>query len=465
MSFSKNFVWGAASASYQIEGAFAEDGKGLSVWDMMSRKEGAIYQGQTGDIACDHYHRYKEDVAIMKKIGLQGYRMSLSWPRIIPAGTGSINEKGLEFYDKLIDELLANRIKPFVTLFHWDFPYELYCRGGWLNPESSDWFAEYARVVTDRFSDRVENWITLNEPQCFIGSGHLKGNHAPGDKLGWTQVLKAGHNALLAHGKAVQVIRSNAKLRPNIGFAPVGVVRVPDREDNASDIDAAREAMFTIEEKNYWNNTWWMDPVFMGQYPQDGLDVFGPCAPKFTDAEMKIISEPVDFCGGNIYNGRETRADEAGRPQDAPRALAYSRTAFDWAVNPRSLYWGPKFFYERYKKPIIITENGMANIDWISLDGKVHDPQRIDFLNRYLLQLRRAIDDGVDIRGYFQWSLTDNFEWAQGFSKRFGLAFVDYETQKRTLKDSAYWYRNVISTNGKSLDDSMSDFYRTKEKG
>ena len=464
MSFSEGFVWGAAAASYQIEGATAEDGKGLSVWDMMCRKEGAIFEGQRGDVACDHYHRYREDVAIMREIGLGGYRMSLSWPRIIPAGIGSINEKGIEFYDKLIDELLANGVKPFVTLFHWDFPYELYCRGGWLNPQSSDWFAEYAGVVADRLSDRVENWMTLNEPQCFIGSGHLSGNHAPGDRLGFAQVLQAGHNAMLAHGKAVGVLRAQCKKKPNIGFAPVGVVRVPDREDSASDIEAARQGMFSIEEKGCWNNTWWTDPVFLGQYPQDGLKLFGSSVPEFTDSEMKIISEPVDFFGSNIYNGRETRMSAAGKPEDAPRAPGYRRTAFNWAVTPQSLYWGPKFFYERYKKPIMITENGLANTDWVSLDGKVHDPQRIDFLNRYLLQLRRAVDDGTDIRGYFQWSLTDNFEWAEGCRIRCGLAFVDYETQKRVLKDSAYWYRNVIRTNGKSLDDPAYDLCLREEK-
>lgn len=459
MSFPEKFIWGAASASYQIEGASDEDGKGLSVWDMMSLKEKAIFRGQTGDVACDHYHRFKEDVSIMKKIGIQGYRMSISWPRIIPAGVGAINAIGIAFYDQLIDELLANEIIPYITLFHWDYPYDLYCRGGWLNPDSSNWFAEYTHVIADRFSDRVKNWLTLNEPQCFIGAGHMNGVHAPGDKLGFAEVLLAGHNALLAHGKAVQVLRSVCKSTPFIGFAPVGVVRVPDREDFASDIKAAKEAMFSIKEKGCWNNTWWMDPVFRGQYPEDGLRLFGVSVPKYTEAEMKIIREPVDFCGANIYNGRETRLGKTGEPEDAEREPGYPVTAFNWPVTPQSLYWGPKFLFERYQKPIIVTENGMANIDWISLDGRVHDLQRIDFLRRYLLQLRRAIMDGVDIRGYFHWSLTDNFEWAQGFSKRFGLVFVDYVDQKRILKDSAHWYRDVIQTNGKSLDNTEYNLF------
>ena len=450
MSFGENFVWGAASASYQVEGAAFEDGKGLSVWDMMCRKEGAIYQGQDGFVACNHYHQYKEDVALMKELGLKGYRMSLSWPRILPNGTGKVNEKGLGFYDKLIDELLENGITPFVTLFHWDYPYELFKKGGWLNPESSEWFREYAEVVVDRLSDRVADWMTLNEPQCFI-AGHHAGIHAPGLKLGFKEVLLAGHNALLSHGKAVRVLRQKAKLKPNIGYAPVGVVKVPDNPDSKADIAAARKAMFSIDTKGSWNNTWWWDPVFFGSYPEDGLRLFGDDAPDYSQEDMDIISEPVDFAGANIYNGRETYADENGNPQEAKRVDGFPFTAFNWPVVPQSLYWGTKFLYERYGKPIVITENGMANVDWVSLDGKVHDPQRIDFLNRYLLCLSKAIDEGVDVRGYFQWSLTDNFEWAEGYSKRLGLIFVDYPTQKRIIKDSGYWYKDVIANNGNNL--------------
>ena len=450
MSFGENFVWGAASASYQVEGAAFEEGKGLSVWDMMCRKEGAIYQGQDGFVACNHYHQYKEDVALMKELGLKGYRMSLSWPRILPNGIGKVNEKGLEFYDKLIDELLKNGITPFVTLFHWDYPYELFKKGGWLNPESSEWFREYTEIVVDRLSDRVADWMTLNEPQCFI-AGHQGGIHAPGLKLGFKEVLLAGHNALLSHGKAVRVLRQKAKLTPNIGYAPVGVVKVPNNPDSKADIDAARKAMFSIDTKGSWNNTWWWDPVFFGNYPEDGLRLFGDDIPDYSQEDMDIISEPVDFAGANIYNGRETYADENGKPQEARRADGFPFTAFNWPVVPQSLYWGTKFLYERYGKPIVITENGMANVDWVSLDGKVHDPQRIDFLNRHLLCLRQAIDDGVDIRGYFQWSLTDNFEWAEGYSKRFGLIFIDYPTHKRIIKDSGYWYKNVIAGNGNNL--------------
>ncbi|MFI4913084.1 MAG: GH1 family beta-glucosidase [Sedimentisphaeraceae bacterium JB056] len=451
MSFNSDFVWGAAAAAYQVEGAAFEDGKGWSVWDMMCRKEGAIFQGQKGDVACDHYHLYKKDVSLMKEIGLKGYRMSLSWPRIMPDGVGRVNEKGLDFYDRLIDELLENGIKPFVTLFHWDYPYELFVRGGWLNPQSSDWFRDYTKIVVERLSDRVTDWMTLNEPQCFIGAGHLGGHHAPGIKLGIREVLLAGHNALLAHGKAVQTIRQYAHKKANIGYAPVGVVKIPDDPSSQNDIEAARKSMFTVDNKNCWNNTWWMDPVFFGSYPEDGLKLYGDCVPSYSDSDMAIISEPVDFTGANIYNGRETYADENGEPKEAHRKDGYPYSALKWAVAPESLYWGPKFFYERYGKPIVITENGLANIDWIAKDGAVHDPQRIDFMACYLASLKRAAKDGVDIKGYFHWSFTDNFEWAEGFSVRMGLVYVDYVTQQRTVKDSGFWYKTVIDNNGEDL--------------
>jgi beta-glucosidase len=462
MSFSKDFVWGVSTAAYQIEGAAYEDDKGLSVWDVFCRRPGAIHENQTGNVACDHYHRYKEDVAIMKEIGIRAYRMSLSWPRIIPEGTGKVNAKGLMFYDKIIDELLSNGITPYITLFHWDHPYELYCRGGWLNPESSNWFAEYTRVVIERFSDRVKNWMTFNEPQCFIGFGHQDGTHAPGDKLALAQVLRAGHNVLLAHGKAVQTIRSYSKSKCQVGYAPVGFTFVPET-DKPEDVEAARAATFGISEKNCMNNTWWIDPVFTGQYPEDGLKLFGDDAPKFTDADMTTIKQPLDFLGINIYSGRKVCADKNGTTREIIQTPGGPMTSTDGTVVPKSLYWGPKFFFERYKKPILITENGMPNLDWISLDGKVHDPQRIDFLHRYLLELWQAAKEGVKINGYFQWSLMDNFEWAVGYKRRFGIVHVDYVSQARTLKDSAYWYKDVITTNGKAFEKAPANWAKLRE--
>jgi beta-glucosidase len=449
MSFSKEFYWGAATAAYQIEGAIDEDGKGLSVWDIMCRKENAIFNHQTGNVACDHYHRWREDVALMQQIGLRAYRLSLSWPRILPEGVGRVNEQGLAFYDQLIDALLEAGITPFVTLFHWDFPYDLYCQGGWLNPAGPDWFAEYTRVVVERLSDRVTRWMTLNEPQCIAQLGHRDGYQAPGDKRDWAEVLMVVHRLLLAHGKSVQTIRAYAKTAPQIGFAPVGVVRIP-ATNSPEDIAAARTSMFSITDKHLWNNTWFTEPIFSKTYPDDGFKVFGRAVPQIAADDMDIIGQPIDFFGCNIYRGEIVRAGANG-PEFVSAVDGEPLTLLRWPVTPDALYWGPRFFHERYGKPIAITENGVSLPDWVCLDGKVHDPQRIDYLARHLSALKRAVDEGIDVLGYFHWTLMDNFEWAEGYRQRFGLIYTDYTTQQRILKDSAYWYRDVIACDGASL--------------
>jgi len=450
MEFPRSFVWGAAAASYQVEGAAFLDGKAASVWDMFCRKPGTIRNGENGDVACDHYHRFKEDVALMKQIGLKAYRLSIAWSRLIPAGTGKVNPKGLAFYEALVDELLSAGIQPYVTLFHWDFPYELYLRGGWLNPDSPDWFAEYTQVVVDRLSDRVQHWMTLNEPQCFIGSGHKDGEDAPGDRLGLSECLLAAQHALLAHGKAVQVIRSSARRTPAVGIAPVGVTYLP-ATDSPADIAAARQAMFAVSRKDFWNNTWWTDPIFFKRYPEDGLALFGDAAPVYTDRDMETIGQPLDFYAANIYNGYYMRAGVDGKPEPAPYPTGMAHTAYPWPVTPQALYWGPRFFWERHHLPVLITENGLANTDWVALDGQVHDPQRIDFTARYLAALGQAIRDGVEAAGYFHWAVMDNFEWTYGYLLRFGLIYVDFNTQQRLLKDSAHWYATVIASNGSNL--------------
>lgn len=450
MGFKKSFLWGAATAAYQIEGAANEDGKGASVWDMFCRKENVIWNNQSGEVACDHYHRYQEDVALMEKIGLQAYRFSISWPRILPQGAGAVNPKGLAFYDSLVDELLKAGITPFITLFHWDYPYELYCRGGWLNPDSPDWFADYARVVADKLSDRVRHWITHNEPTCTIGLGHHTGLIAPGDKLGLKEVLRAAHHLLLSHGKAVQVLRAVCRRPPVIGYAPVPSASIP-ASTRPADVRAARQTTFAVTERNLWNTSWWMDPVFLGHYPADGLKLFGAAAPRVRAGDMETIAQPLDFCGINVYHSETVRSGRNGQPEKLPRPLGHALTTYDWPITPESLYWTPKFIYERYRKPIYITENGMANMDWVARNGRVHDFNRIDFLGRYLRQLERALRDGVDVRGYFTWSIMDNFEWHSGFKQRFGLIYVDYPTQRRILKDSAFWYRAVITSQGRTL--------------
>ncbi len=449
-SFPSRFTWGAAAAAYQIEGAWNADGKGPSVWDMLSHQPGRVWEGHTGDVACDHYHRHREDIGLMSGLGLQAYRLSVSWPRVIPAGTGAVNAVGLGFYDRLVDELLVAGVEPWVTLFHWDYPYELFLRGGWLNPDSPKWFADYTAVVIDRLSDRVRHWITLNEPQCFIGLGHLAGEHAPGLKLGMKEVLLAGHHALLAHGLSVQTIRARAKQTPVIGWAPVGSVHYPI-SDSPEDHAAAWRGMNAVYGDNVWNNRWWGDPPVLGSYPEEGLRVYGSNAPKVRPGDMETICQPLDFYGCNIYSATPTRGGPDGKHHVAPLTPGHPHTHFLWKHTPESLYWGPKFLNEHYKLPVVITENGLSCHDWVSLDGQVHDGQRIDFLQRYLLALHRAIREGVDVRGYFHWSIMDNFEWAEGYKHRFGLIHVDYATQKRTLKDSARWFAEVIRTNGRHL--------------
>jgi beta-glucosidase len=450
VSFPKDFVWGASTAAYQVEGGWDEDGKGKSVWDAFVDRPGTIYRGHTGRVAADHYHRYAEDVRLMKEMGLGGYRFSLAWPRIIPDGTGPVNEAGLDFYDRLIDDLLANEIEPYVTLFHWDLPYELYCRGGWLHADSPSWFSDYARVVVERISDRVTQWMTINEPQVFTWAGHKQGRHAPGLTLDTEMLVRVAHNVLLSHGKAVQAIRAHAKKPPRVGFAPEGIVRIPATE-SSEDIEAARTATFEMPDEYLRNNTWWMDPVFLGAYPEDGLEALGDKGPRIQPGEMETINQPLDFFGFNNYFSKAVRMGEDGRPAEVEFGPGAPITGYDWDITPTSLYWGPRFFHERYGLPIMITENGLSNRDWVSLDGAVHDPQRIDFLTKYLRQLKRAIGDGVPVEGYFQWTLMDNFEWATGYRERFGLIHVDFETQKRTMKDSALWYTKTISENGANL--------------
>ncbi len=449
--FPEHFVWGAAAASYQIEGAVDEDGKGPSIWDMFCQKPGAVWQGHSGAVACDHYHRYEGDVGLMKQVGLKAYRLSLCWPRLLPEGTGALNSRGVDFYSRLIDALLEAGITPWVTLFHWDYPLALYHRGGWLNRDSADWFADYAHVVAEALSDRVKHFFTLNEPQVYIGFGQMEGVHAPGEKLPLSQMLLAGHHTLLAHGKAVQALRASAKQPLLIGYAPVGLPRTP-YTDSAEDLAAARKATFTVTEKNSWNNSWWMDPVFLGEYPSQGLEFFGADVPKFPASDLAVMAQPLDFFGVNIDQSAPVRASTVAPGFERVEfPTGYPTTAFNWPITPEALYWGPRFFHERYQKPVFITENGLSCRDWVSLDGKVHDSARIDFTRRYLRELQRAHTDGVDLGGYFHWSIMDNFEWAAGYRERFGLIHVDYETQERTLKDSAHWYRGVIESNGAAL--------------
>jgi beta-glucosidase len=446
MGFENDFLWGAATAAYQVEGAWQEDGKGLSIWDVTSKSAGRVLHGENGNVACDHYHRMREDVQLLKEMGLKCYRFSISWPRVLPDGTGRVNEVGLKFYSDLVDELLRAGIEPMATLYHWDYPYALYLKGGWGNPEAPLWFEEYTKVVVDALSDRVKYWFTINEPQCIIGMGYATGLHAPFLKCDNKTTLTMVHNLLLSHGRAVKYIRQYAKRKPMISFVPIGPVRIPEG-DTPEAIEAAKKATFSMD-GGFFGLSLYSDPVFLGHYPEEAYEYFGEDMLHPSKEDMELISQPLDFYAMNIYYS------EGDHPAEGYRCNEYQgipRSSMDWVVDEKVMYWSPKFMHERYHLPIMITENGMANTDWVALDGKVHDPQRIDYTQRYLREYKRAAEAGIPLLGYLYWSAMDNFEWALGYDRRFGLIYVDYRTQQRTLKDSAFWYKEVIRQNGENL--------------
>lgn len=450
MGFSKDFLWGAASAAYQIEGAYNEDGKALSIWDVASATPGKIVHGETGNVACDHYHHMKEDVAMMKEMGLKAYRFSISWPRVIPKGTGAVNEKGLQFYSDLADELIASGIEPLITLYHWDLPQALQEQGGWKNPQMVDWFSEYTRVVVRRLSDRVKYWITFNEPQLFVGAGLAFGAHAPFETNTAKDVIWISHNVLKAHGMSVKTIRAEAKQDVMIGMAPTGGVYLPASAAGA-DVEDARKKSFSFNPSTFsFQNSWWADPVFLGDYPKEAYEAYPEEMKIVTKEDLELISQPLDFYGFNVYQADATSTlNENGYDEYSYQGSPH--TMMGWNVTPEVLYWSSKYLYERYQKPVLVTENGIAAMDWVSLDGGVHDKQREDFIHRYLLELKHAVEDGIEVMGYLYWSVMDNMEWTFGYDKRFGLIYVDYNSHERIIKDSAYWYKTVIDANGENL--------------
>ncbi len=449
MAFPPDFTWGAATAAYQIEGAWDEDGRKPSIWDVFSAEPGKTWNGDTGKTACDHYHRFREDVALMKELGLPAYRFSIAWPRILPDGRGKINQKGLDFYSSLVDELLSAGIEPWVTLYHWDLPQVLQEQGGWLNPAIIDAFVEYTQAVVGALGDRVKHWMTFNEPQCFIGLSLQQGVQAPGLKLPASSITKAVHHVLVAHGKAVDVLRARGGSDYCIGIVPTTQTMIPATE-SPQDIEAARRATFchTSVRPIIWTLSLFTDPLFLGTYPSDILEVIEKDLPQGWEKDMPLINRKIDFCGINLYSGKRLHADAQGNPVMNPVPAGFPQTAIKWFVEDETLRWCPRFIHERYKIPVVIAENGLSMTDWVHLDGKVHDPQRIDYTHRYLRGLHKAIEDGAEIKGYFHWSLMDNFEWSEGYKERFGLVHVDFATQKRTIKDSGYWYKEVIQSNG-----------------
>lgn len=424
--FPNDFLWGAASASYQIEGGVKEGGRGESIWDAFSHTPGKIRNGDTGDVAADSFHRWREDVELVKGMGLGAYRFSIAWPRIAPNGDINWNPAGFEMYDGLVDALLEAGVQPWVTLYHWDLPQALQNKGGWQNQDTARAFGTYAKQVAEHFKGRVKHWFTINEPQCFIGMGYGTGEHAPGLRLRAEDQLLCWKNMLLGHTLAAQALRETDPSNV-VGLASCGGVCYPASE-RPEDVNVARNEMFA-------------SPKGFGGFSHH--DLLDPLC-------LEDNPGKPDFIGLNIYNGIAVRAGE-NAPENVPYPVGGSRTAFGWPVTPEALEWGPRFVWERYHLPLYISENGLSCRDWVALDGKVHDPGRIDFLHRYLLALSRAVGTGVDVRGYFQWALIDNFEWAEGYDQRFGLVYVDYATGRRIPKDSAEWYAGVAKSSGGAL--------------
>jgi beta-glucosidase len=440
LDFPKDFIWGAATASYQIEGAWDVDGKGESIWDRFSHTPGKVDNGDTGDVACDHYHHWREDVALLKDLELKAYRFSVAWPRVLPAGRGRINQAGIDFYSQMVDALLEAGIEPFVTLYHWDLPQALQDIGGWPRRMVVDAFAEYAQVVSRALGDRVRNWITLNEPWVSAFIGYRDGIHAPGHTdLG--EAMAAAHHMLLAHGQAVPIIRTNcreAKVGITLNFTP---------QEPASSSGADRDAATWMDG---YIHRWFLDPLAGRGYPQDMVDGYCKAMDFVQPGDLDAISTEVDFLGVNYYSRNIARSGIVSETENASRTVFRGDeiTEMDWEVYPEGIYNILRRLHLEFAFPaFLITENGGAFQDEAGPDGWVDDPARQSYIQRHLEMVNRAIQAGVPVKGYFVWSFLDNFEWSFGYSKRFGIVYIDFQTQKRTPKSSAKWYRQVIRDN------------------
>jgi beta-glucosidase len=439
-TFPRDFVWGAATASYQIEGAANEDGRGESVWDRFAATPGKVRNGDSGAIACDFYHRYSDDIRLMRELGIDAFRFSIAWPRVLPEGRGAVNQKGLDFYDRLVDELLANGITPFATLFHWDTPQVLDEEGGWPSRGIIEPFCEYVEAVSARLGDRVQHWITHNEPWVVAWVGHGWGHHAPG-RTSDKEALATAHHLLLSHGRAVEILRRNSP------EAAVGITLNLDYVYAAGTDPADGEAVRWVDGLH---NRWFLDPIFKGKYPDDMLEAWAESLPEIRDGDLETIAAPIDFLGVNNYTSPLVAADGDGGRSQIVRRADVDRTDMGWEVVPDGLHdllvrldreYGPQAIY--------VTENGCAYADVRGHDGQVEDPERQAYLDAYISAAGRAIAAGVPLRGYFTWSLLDNFEWAWGYWKRFGLIYVDYATLERVPKGSFYWYRDFIASQRK----------------
>ena len=449
VSFPPGFVWGAATSAYQIEGATNEDGRGESIWDRFARSESRIEDGSTGDVACDHYHRWQEDVGLMNRLRLRAYRFSIAWPRVFASGRAPVNPRGLDFYDRLVDALLAHGIEPFATLYHWDLPQKLEDEGGWANRATAEAFVAYADVVTRRLGDRVKVWITHNEPWCASHLGYQIGRHAPGLR-DWSTALTASHHLLLSHGWAVAVVRSNspaAEVGITLNLSPVVAA-----SESEADADACRH-------QDGYMNRWFLEPVYNAAYPRDmcadyeALGYLSSKSPPFIRAgDMQAIAARTDFLGVNYYNRTVARSSAIPEAENRPRTVFLAPEAewtdMGWEVYPRGLFDLLLRVHRDYAPPkIYVTENGASYGERPDDLGRIRDARRVRFVRDHLLEARRSIDAGVPLAGYFAWSLLDNFEWERGYTQRFGITWVDYETQERVPKDCALWYSGVIAEN------------------
>jgi beta-glucosidase len=441
--FPPGFLWGAATSAYQVEGSPLADGAGSSVWHRFAHTPGMTANGDTGDVACDHYRRYREDVLLMRELGLNAYRFSISWSRVLPEGRGSVNRAGLAFYDRLVDRLLEQSIQPMATLFHWDLPAALDDQGGWLNRDIAHWFADYAGIVVKQLGDRVPLWATLNEPWVVTDGGYLHGTLAPGHRSPFETPL-ASHNLLRAHGAGSLAIRASG------GKAAGLVVNLEPKYPASGD---PADLAATLRAESYMNRQY-LDPVFHGAYPAELAEIFGPAWPRFAPADFSLIRQPLDFLGINYYTRAVTRHDPGSWPVGAGKVYqpGSTYTQMDWEVSPEGLTDVLLWVKGRYGDvPLYITENGAAFYDPPTADGGVEDPLRVQYYRDHLRAAHRALAQGVDLRGYFAWSLLDNFEWSAGFARRFGLIHVDFATQIRTLKASARYYTEVIRSSGGAL--------------
>ncbi len=444
-AFPDGFLWGSATSAYQVEGSPLADGAGPSIWHRLAHTPGWVRDGGTGDVACDHYRRYRDDVALMRGLGLSAYRFSIAWGRVLPEGRGRVNAKGLDFYSRLVDALLEHGVQPFVTLYHWDLPAALDDLGGWLNRDIAGWFAEYANVLFRALDDRVRFWATLNEPWVVADGGYLYGVLAPGHKNLFEAPIVT-HNLLRAHAAAVQAYRAE-------GRHAVGLVVNLEPKYPASE---SREDLAATARSEAYMNRQYLDPVFLGSYPEELSEIFGEAWPEVPGADLTAIRQPVDFLGINYYSRGVMRHDPAVWPIGAGRVRqpGSTYTELNWEVYPAGLTDTLTWVRQRYGEiPLFITENGAAFHDPPTAEGSVHDPLRVVYLREHLRAAHRAIAQGVDLRGYFVWSLLDNFEWSHGTSKRFGIVHVDFATQRRTPKDSARFYAEVVRTNGAALAD------------